>query len=113
MSEVENGVESAQDISKNAAKKAAKAAEAAQKKAAKDAEKATKLAESGPAKVKIGGDDGEDLDPTQYFENRLKSITAIEVLFILHLFFFAIITSHFSRLYPYIAKQWPSLSSQV
>ena len=88
MSEVENGVESAQDISKNALKKAAKAAEAAQKKAAKDAEKATKLAESGPTKVKIGGDDGEDLDPTQYFENRLKSITTIEVLFIFYLIFF-------------------------
>lgn len=68
-------------MSKNAMKKAAKAAEAAAKKAAKEAERAAKEAEkeSKPSQPKLGGDDGEDLDPTQYFENRMKAVTALEV----------------------------------
>lgn len=80
--DVDNGESTApgQELSKNAMKKAAKAAEAAQKKAAKEAEKAAKKSEEPASLVpKLGGDDGEDLDPTQYYENRLKAITAIEV----------------------------------
>ena len=70
------------EISKNAQKKALKAAQKEAEKAAKEAEKAAKKAAepvkpvSGP---KLGGDDGDDLDPTQYYENRLKAITTIEV----------------------------------
>ena len=73
------------ELSKNAQKKAAKAAEAAQKKAAKDAEKAAKEASNptGPAQPKLGGDDGEELDPTQYFENRMKAIAHLEVKIII------------------------------
>ena len=68
-------------MSKNAMKKAAKAAEAAAKKAAKEAERAAKEAEkeSKPSQPKLGGGDDEDLDPTQYFENRMKAVTALEV----------------------------------
>jgi lysyl-tRNA synthetase class 2 len=67
------------EISKNALKKLQKAEEAAKKKAAKDAEKAEKAAhEPAQAKPKLGGDDAEELDPTQYYENRLKSMAGLE-----------------------------------
>ena len=70
------------ELSKNAQKKALKAAEAEKKKALKEAEKAAKKAAEPPSTSsgpKLGGDDGEDLDPTQYYENRLKQIANIEV----------------------------------
>ncbi len=68
-------------VSKNALKKLLKAEEAAKKKAAKDAEKAAKKAAEPQTEKKaaIGGDDAEELDPTQYYENRLKSIDHLEV----------------------------------
>lgn len=72
--------EAAGDMSKNAQKKLLKAEEAAKKKAEKEAEKAAKKALEPPKTEKagavVGGD--EELDPTQYFENRLKQITAME-----------------------------------
>lgn len=69
--------EPSKEISKNALKKQQKAEEAARKKAAKDAEKAAKKA-AEPAKAdKLGGEDMEDLDPTQYFENRMNSIVQL------------------------------------
>lgn len=61
-------------ISKNALKKQQKAEEAAKKKAAKEAEKAAKKATEPPKAEKLGADDAEELDPTQYFENRTKAI---------------------------------------
>ena len=62
------------EISKNALKKKLKAEEAAKKKAAKEAEKQA-LKASQPAKAaKIGEDEPEDMDPTQYFENRMKTV---------------------------------------
>mmetsp|Transcript_2617 Transcript_2617/g.2770 ORF Transcript_2617/g.2770 Transcript_2617/m.2770 type:complete len:682 (+) Transcript_2617:69-2114(+) len=74
----EQQIPSESGISKNALKKQQKAEEAAKKKAAKDAEKASKKA-SEPAKPgKVGGGDDEDLDPTQYYENRVKVIQALE-----------------------------------
>lgn len=65
-------------ISKNALKKMLKAEEAAKKKAAKDAEKAAKQATLPAAATKLVGDDNEEMDPTQYFENRMKTIEALE-----------------------------------
>lgn len=67
-----------QEISKNALKKQQKAEEAARKKAAKDAEKAAKQVNDPAPKFKLGADDGEDLDPNQYFENRLRYIEQVE-----------------------------------
>lgn len=67
------------EISKNALKKQLKAEEAAKKKAAKEAEKAAKKAAEPPSSgSKAIAEDAEDLDPTQYYENRLRSITALE-----------------------------------
>ena len=67
------------EISKNALKKLQKAEEAAKKKALKDQEKAQKKeSEPATAKSKLVADDAEDLDPTQYYENRLKFIHNIE-----------------------------------
>jgi len=68
------------ELSKNAQKKLLKAEEAAKKKAEKDAEKAAKKALEPPKAEKAGAGAAadEELDPTQYFENRLKQITAIE-----------------------------------
>lgn len=65
-------------MSKNALKKLQKAEEAAKKKAAKDAEKqAKKGSEVASSKPKL--DEAEDLDPTQYYENRMRAIRLIEV----------------------------------
>jgi lysyl-tRNA synthetase, class II len=66
-------------ISKNALKKAAKAEEAAKKKAAKEAEKLAKKA-SEPPKANAAHNDelGEELDPTQYYENRTKVVHQLE-----------------------------------
>jgi lysyl-tRNA synthetase class 2 len=75
------GGETAGEVSKSALKKQAKAEEAAKKKAAKEAEKAAKKAAEPPkaaAGAKIGADEAEELDPTQYYENRLKAIAARE-----------------------------------
>jgi lysyl-tRNA synthetase class 2 len=66
------------EISKNALKKLQKAEEAAKKKAAKDAEKAAKAAAAPAVKPKIGADDAEELDPNQYFENRMRFIEGLE-----------------------------------
>ena len=67
------------EISKNALKKMQKAEEAAKKKAEKEAEKKAKAAEQPEKKEKVGGDDAEELDPTQYYENRLRAINHLEV----------------------------------
>lgn len=66
------------EVSKNALKKMQKAKEAAEKKAAKEAEKAAKAAAAPAAKPKIGAEDAEELDPNQYFENRMKFIEGLE-----------------------------------
>jgi lysyl-tRNA synthetase class 2 len=69
------------EVSKNALKKQQKAEEAAKKKAAKDVEKKAAAAAAGPVKDKTGGiivDNDDELDPTQYFDNRLKAIAALE-----------------------------------
>lgn len=68
------------EISKNALKKQQKAEEAAKKKAAKEAEKAAKAAAapSVQKKPKLGGEDAEELDPTKYYENRLKVVNAMQ-----------------------------------
>lgn len=74
-------LESQEGVSKNALKKQQKAEEAAKKKAAKEQEKLAKAA-SEPSTTKKAGaiaDDSEELDPTQYYENRIKAITALEV----------------------------------
>ena len=71
--------ETAGEISKNALKKMQKAEEAAKKKAEKEAEKKAKAAEQPEKKEKVGGDDAEELDPTQYYENRLRAINHLEV----------------------------------
>lgn len=63
-----------QELSKNALKKQQKAEEAARKKADKAAERA-KVASAQPQKDKLGGE--EILDPTQYFENRVKATDAL------------------------------------
>jgi lysyl-tRNA synthetase class 2 len=63
------------DISKNALKKMLKAEEAAKKKAA---EKAKKEAEKPAAQAKLGGADDEEMDPTAYFENRLKVVDSLD-----------------------------------
>lgn len=65
--------------SKNALKKLQKAEEAAKKKAAKDDEKKAKKASEPEKQTKIGGDDNEELDPTQYYENRISAIAKMEV----------------------------------
>jgi len=67
-----------QPLSKNAAKRLAKEAEKAKLKAEKDAAKAAKAA-AQPAKEKkskVEADD-EDLDPSQYFENRQREIESL------------------------------------
>lgn len=64
--------------SKNALKKQLKAEEAAKKKSAKEAEKQSKK-ESEPEKTaKLGNDEAEDMDPTQYRENRIRSVEQME-----------------------------------
>jgi hypothetical protein len=68
-----------EELSKNALKKKMKAEEAAKKKAAKDAEKAAKSADV-PKKEKLGGDEIE-YDPTQYYENRLRTVNNMGVCF--------------------------------
>lgn len=74
-----------EELSKNALKKKLKAEEAAKKKATKEAEKAAKAVDV-PKKEKLGGDDIE-LDPTQYYENRLRTVNHLGVS--LYLFTFA------------------------
>ena len=68
-------------LSKNAAKKLAKLEEAAKKKAAKDDEKKAKQAAEPAKAAKVGAEDAEELDPTQYYENRMKAIANLEVRF--------------------------------
>ena len=69
------------ETSKNALKKQKKLDEAAAKKAAKDAEKAKKAAENPVVAKKATGpaEEAEELDPTQYYENRMSAIRALEV----------------------------------
>lgn len=66
------------ELSKNAQKKLLKAEEAAKKKAAKEAEKLA-IKAATPKENKLSSDEAEELDPTQYFENRLKAISSMEV----------------------------------
>ena len=66
------------EISKNALKKQLKAEEAAKKKAEKEAEKAAQKAAEPPKEAKLGADEAEELDPTQYYENRLKMINSFQ-----------------------------------
>eukprot|EP01038_Epipyxis_sp_PR26KG_P006693 gene6693-9180_t len=73
----ELGDSSNQELSKNALKKQLKAEEAAKKKAAKEQEKALKEPSTTTKSTKLV-DDSEELDPTQYYENRLKAITVLE-----------------------------------
>lgn len=63
------------ELSKNALKKLQKAEEAAKKKAAKEAEKQAKQATLPKKEV---ADESEELDPTQFYENRLKIIESLE-----------------------------------
>jgi hypothetical protein len=67
-----------EELSKNALKKKLKAEEAAKKKATKDAEKAAKAVDA-PKKEKLGGEDEAELDPTQYYENRLRAVNSLGV----------------------------------
>ena len=83
--EQEAGVISSGEISKNALKKQLKAEEAAKKKAAKEVEKAAKKAAEPEKSTKIGAEE-EELDPTKYYENRLKVITNMEVCQYTHYF---------------------------
>mmetsp|Transcript_4289 Transcript_4289/g.6420 ORF Transcript_4289/g.6420 Transcript_4289/m.6420 type:complete len:675 (+) Transcript_4289:33-2057(+) len=75
MSEIQ---EAGETTSKNALKKQLKAEEAAKKKSAKDLEKQQKAAEAPAKKLTLNGEDAEELDPTQYYENRLRSIASLE-----------------------------------
>ena len=68
----------AEGVSKNALKKQLKAEEAAKKKALKESEKAEKKL-TEVVKAKPVGDEGEELDPTQYYENRIKAVNSLEV----------------------------------
>lgn len=77
-----NEVETGEGTSKNALKKLQKAEEAAKKKAAKDEEKKAKKASEPEKATKIGAD-AEELDPTQYYENRMKAIAVMEVHFLM------------------------------
>ena len=61
------------ELSKNALKKQLKAQQKEAEKAAKEAEKAAKKA-AAPTK----SSDDEELDPTQYYENRIKAMSALE-----------------------------------
>lgn len=65
-----------EEVSKNALKKQLKAAQKEAEKAAKDAEKAAKKA-AEPAKATKSTEE-EELDPTQYYENRVKAMRALE-----------------------------------
>ena len=65
------------EVSKNALKKQMKAQQKEAEKAAKDAEKAAKRA-AEPVKANKAGADDEELDPTQYYENRIKAMHALE-----------------------------------
>mmetsp|Transcript_13539 Transcript_13539/g.29707 ORF Transcript_13539/g.29707 Transcript_13539/m.29707 type:complete len:574 (+) Transcript_13539:86-1807(+) len=65
------------EISKNALKKQQKADELAKKKAEKDAEKAAAKALEPVKAVKMGVEE-EELDPTQYYENRMKAIATLQ-----------------------------------
>jgi lysyl-tRNA synthetase class 2 len=72
------GEQGEQGISKNALKKQQKAEEAAKKKAAKDAEKLAKQVDK-PEKAKtVSSEEPEELDPTQYYQNRLNTIEELE-----------------------------------
>lgn len=93
-------------MSKNAMKKIQKAAEAAEKKAAKDAEKKANAPAEGAKKAKLVVEDDEELDPTQYYENRLKAIASLEskgVSAYPHKFFADIRISEYIAKYSYIA----------
>ncbi|CAG9466605.1 unnamed protein product [Pedinophyceae sp. YPF-701] len=68
--------ENGNPMSKSEFKKRQKAAKAAAEKAEKKAAQAAKAA-AQPAKKKAAGDEDEDLDPTQYFENRKKWIGGV------------------------------------
>lgn len=76
--EVKVGEEGKTELSKNALKKLAKAEEAAKKKAAKEAEKLAKKEAEPPKAGKLVADEPEEMDPTQYYENRLRSIAQLE-----------------------------------
>ena len=66
-------------LSKNAQKKLLKAQEAAKKKAEKDAEKAAKKAAEPVKEGSHNNEETEELDPTQYYENRVRAIETLEV----------------------------------
>ena len=72
--------EPTEELSKNAQKKLAKAEEAAKKKLLKDQEKAAKAAEQPHSSSKAVVEE-EILDPTQYYESRLRMIGNLEVIF--------------------------------
>lgn len=75
---IDTGATGEGTVSKNALKKLAKLEEAAKKKAAKEAEKAAKKAAEPQKAGGAASNDEEDLDPTQYYENRVRMIESME-----------------------------------
>lgn len=68
---------SEEPLSKNAQKKALKAQQNAQKKAEKDAAKKQQQA-SHPSTTSKAATDDEELDPTQYYANRVRALAELE-----------------------------------
>ena len=68
---------SEQEQSKNARKKAMKAEAAAQKKAEKDAARKQQEPQGTDGGSKANNDD-EDVDPTQYYANRVRALQEME-----------------------------------
>jgi len=67
------------ELSKNAQKRAAKEAAKAAAKAEKDAKKAEKEAAAGPKAEKKKNDEEDDnMDPTAYFENRVREVQSLD-----------------------------------
>eukprot|EP00271_Cylindrocystis_brebissonii_P000570 TRINITY_DN10680_c0_g1_i2.p1 TRINITY_DN10680_c0_g1~~TRINITY_DN10680_c0_g1_i2.p1 ORF type:complete len:670 (+),score=152.57 TRINITY_DN10680_c0_g1_i2:367-2376(+) len=73
---VELNPDGTEKLSKSEIKRRAKLEQKAKEKEEKDKAKALKEAEAGPKapKVKHGDDDEDELDPNQYFQNRLRQV---------------------------------------
>ncbi|KAK9823612.1 hypothetical protein WJX72_004233 [[Myrmecia] bisecta] len=73
--------ENGEKLSKNEFKKRQKAAKVAQERAEKQAKLAAAAANGAPKKAAAAGEaDMDDLDPSQYFELRVKAVTAAKAL---------------------------------
>jgi len=95
------------ELSKNAQKKLETQKRKEAEKAAKEAAKLQKQAESGsakPQKKKAQDEAEEDMDPTQYKENRIKSLAAYEKNPYPHKFQNTITVAQFVEKYSYLAK---------